>query len=202
MGSLCFHGRIKELLISLVTNPTASSFDVQFGYLGNHHYIFFFINFRQTNLHCVYKLQINNKWKIIKCNVFPFCSRLLSQKPKEFLFQLPSLIQSFLPTAPCLPTIKAILLPGRIFSVRHCPLYDWQAHYPISITILPNQSIHCVLLKAEKGNLLHENDQASAGRIPRRDEGSGWVLGFNLWLSKVVAFTGELIDINVKMSSV
>lgn len=51
---------------------------------------------------------------------------------------------------PILSAIKASLLAGRAPSVRQWLQYDWQAHYSIPITILPNQSIHCALLEAEK----------------------------------------------------
>lgn len=95
-----------------------------------------------------------NKSSSVICGSILFWSRLVSllpKKEKEFLFQLSSLTHPKTIFCPqCLSTSKVILLPGRIFPVRHCPLYDWQAHYPIPITILPNQSIHCVLLEAEK----------------------------------------------------
>ena len=57
--------------------------------------------------------------------------------------------------------------PGHIFYVSQVSLGDWQSHYPFPIMILHNQSIHCILLKAggKKGNLLHENDQATRGMI-------------------------------------
>lgn len=61
--------------------------------------------------------------------------------------------------------------------------YDWQAHYLIPIMILPNQSIHCGVLKAKrKGNLLHENDQAGHWKTHFKDR-RGWVSEFDLQLS-------------------
>lgn len=162
-----------------------------------------------TNPRCVDNQQVNNGW--LELNealtaievTLSFVCREKSIKAQRASV---SAVFFFFLTHPnphphCTPTVstsKVILLPGRIFSVGHCLLYDWQAHYPIPITILPNQSIHCILLEAEKGNLLHENIPGQR----RRDFKSGWVLGFILRLSKEAPFTGELININVKMSSV
>lgn len=69
-----------------------------------------------------------NKPSSVICGSILFCSRLvslLSKKGKAFLVQLSSLAHPktiFCP--PCLSTCEVIPLPGRIFPVSHCPLYD------------------------------------------------------------------------------